>query len=181
MPTAFPISPFDPDGENWWSKGTAKLAKRICDAGLLVRGLRVQLRFGELTRAPLRLIRFEMNANEAECDWIARSPDPWDADLHPEIGRRHASLQALQDAIDVRQLLFTVLPDIDVARLRIYRESTNRGREMIISGQVHRNVPSFRTVRSIAMRAKLLGFRFSLENEILMSGRLGEEQHYRPA
>lgn len=180
MPTAFPISPFDPDGENWWSKGIATLAKRICSVGLFARELRVQLRFGELTRAPLRLIRFEMNANEAECDWIARSPDPWDADLRPEIGRRHASLQALQDAVDVRQLLFAVLPDIHAARLRIYRESAHRGREMIITGHVHRNTPSFRTVRSIAMRAKLLGFRFSLENETL-SGRLADEQQYRPA
>lgn len=181
MPTAFPISPFDRESENWWSKGTARLVKRICDVGLFVRGLRVQLRFGELTRAPLRLVRFELSANEAECDWIARQPDSWDADLPPEIGRRHASLQALQDAVEVRQLLFDVLPDVNVARLRIYRESSNRGREMIISGHVHRNTPSFRTVRSIAMRAKLLGFRFSLENEILMGGRPGEEPRGVPA
>lgn len=181
MSSAFPISPFDPESENWWSKGTARLAKRICDVGLFVRGLRVQLRFGELTRSPLRLIRFELNENEAECDWVARQPDPWDADLRPEIGRRHASLQALQDAVDVRQLLFEILPDINIARVRVYRESSNRGREMIISGQVHRNTPSFRTVRSIAMRAKLLGFRFSLENDFLMSGRFGEEPQYEPA
>ena len=180
MSFASPISPFDPESENRWSKRTARLAKRICDAGLFIRGLRVQLRFGELSRAPLRLIRFELTANEAECDWFARNPDFWDADLRPEIGRRHASLQALQDAVEMRQLLFTVLPDVDVAYLRIYRESSSRGREMIISGQVHRNTPSFRTVRSIAMRAKLLGFRFSLENEIL-SGRLGEERRGLPA
>lgn len=181
MSSAFPISPFDPESENWWSKGAARLAKRICDVGLFVRGLRVQLRFGELTRSPLRLIRFELNENEAECDWIARQPDPWDANLRPEIGRRHASLQALQDAVEVRQLLFEVLPDVSAARLRIYRESSNRGREMIIAGHVHRNTPSFRTVRSVAMRAKLLGFRFSLENEILMGGRLADEQRGLPA
>ena len=74
-----------------------------------------------------------------------------------------------------RQLLFEVLPDIGMARLRVYRESSHRDQEVIIFGQVHRNTPSFRTVRSIATRAKLLDVRFSLENEILMSGRLDEE------
>lgn len=140
----------------------------------------MQLRFGALSRAPLRLIRFELNADQAECDWIARNADAWDADLRPEIGRRHTSLQALQDVVEVRQLLFAVLPDINEAYLRTYRESSVRGREMVISGHVHRNTPSFRTVRSIAIRAKLLGFRFSLENEIL-SGRLGEERRGLPA
>jgi len=180
MSSAFPISPFDPESENWWSKGTSRLAKRICDVGLFARGLRVQMRFGELTRAPLRMIRFELNSNEARCDWVARAADPWDADLPIDIGRRHASLQALQDALDVRQLLFEVLPDLNVAHLRIYRESSNRSREMIISGQVHRNTPSFRRVRSTAMRAKLLGFRFSLEDEILC-GRALEEPRGLPA
>jgi hypothetical protein len=180
MSFAFPISPFDPESEHWWTKGTSRLAKRICDIGLFPRGLRVQMRFGELTRAPLRMIRLELNAHEAKCDWVARSADPWDADLPIDIGRRHASLQALQDALDVRQLLFEVLPDVNVAHLRIYRESSNRGREMIISGQVHRNTPSFRRVRSTAMRAKLLGFRFSLEDEILC-GRALEEPRGLPA
>jgi hypothetical protein len=114
MSSAFPISRFDPESENWFPKGNSRLANRICDLGLFVRSLRVRLRFGELTRAPLRLIRFELNANEAKCDWIARSADPWDADLHPNVGRRHASLQALQDALEIRQLLFEVLPDVNV-------------------------------------------------------------------
>lgn len=175
MSSAFPISPFDSENESWWSKGSTTLAKRITDASQFVRGLGVQLRFGELTRAPLRLIRFELNANEAQCDWIARSGDPWDQDLHPEIGRRHTSVQALHDAVEVRKLLFAVMPDVEVARLRIFRESSNGGREVIIRGQVHRSTPSFRTVRSIAMPAKLLGFRFALENEILISGRIDDD------
>ena len=180
MSSAIPISPFGPESENWWSKGTSGLAKRICDVGLLVRGLRVQMRFGELTRAPLRMICFELTANGAKCDWVARCADPWDADLPMDIGRRHASVQALQDALDVRQLLFEVLPDVNAALLRVYRESSTRGREMIISGQVHRNTPSFRSVRSTAMRAKLLGFRFSLEDEVLC-GRDLEEPRGLPA
>lgn len=76
MSTASAISPFDPESENWWSKGTSRLAKRVCDVGLFVRSLRVQMRFGDLTRAPLRMLRFQLNENVAECDWLARVPDP---------------------------------------------------------------------------------------------------------
>lgn len=171
MSTASAISPFDPESENWWSKGTSRLAKRVCDVGLFVRSLRVQMRFGELTRAPLQMLRFQLNENVAECDWLARLPDPWDGGLMPEIGQRHASLQALKDAVDVRSLLFEMLPDVDAAYLRIYRESLPRTRELIISGHVHRGVTSFRGVHSVAMRAKLLGFRFSLEDDVLRSTR----------
>ena len=85
----------------------------------------------------------------------------------PDIGQRHASLQALKDAVDVRYLLFEMLPDVDAAWLRIYRETPARARELIIAGYVHRNAISFRNVHSIAMRAKLLGFRFLLEGDIL--------------
>ena len=171
MSSAFPISPFDPESENWWSKGSSRLAKRICDVGLFSRTLRVKMRFGDLTRAPLRMLRFQLKENVAECDWVARLPDPWDEGLRPEIGRRHASLQALRDAVDVRSLLFRALPDVDAAYLRIYRETPVRARELVIAGHVHRDAASFRDVHSVAMRAKLLGFRFTLENEVLRATR----------
>ena len=95
-----PISPFDPDGQDWWSKGSSGLTQQISGVGRFLRDLRTQLRFGALSRAPLQLIRFEINQTSAECDWIARDPDRWDADLSRDIGRRHASLQALKDTID---------------------------------------------------------------------------------
>ena len=171
MSFASAISPFDPEGENWWSKGASRLAKRVCDVGLFVRSLGVQMRFGDLSRAPLRLIRLQLKESVAECDWVARSPDPWDMSLRPEIGRRHASLQALRDAVDMRCLLFYMLPDVDAAYLRIYRETFSDARELIIAGNVYRSAASFRNVHSVAMRAKLLGFRFSLEDDILLSTR----------
>ena len=163
------VSPFDPDRENWWSKQTSRLAKQICNAGLFLRSMRVQLRHGDLTRAPLHLLRFHLQDRVAECDWLARPADIWDRDLRPELGQRHASLQALKDAIDVRGLLFAMMPELETAHLRIYRESAAFGREVIISGQVQRHGSSFRNVGSIAMRAKLMGFRFILENEVLCS------------
>ena len=171
MSSAFPIFPFDPESEDWWSKGNSRLAKRVCDVGLFIRTLRVQMRFGDLTRAPLRMLRFQLEGRVAECDWLARLPDPWDEDLRPDIGQRHASLQALRDAVDMRSLLFHVLPDVDAAYLRIYRATATKPRELIVAGNVYREAASFRGVHSVAMRAKLLGFRFSLENDILRGTR----------
>jgi hypothetical protein len=167
MSSASAIPPFDPEREDWWSKGTSRLAIRVWDVGLFVRSLRVLMRFGDLTRAPLHMLRLQLKGRVAECDWLARPSDPWDADLRPEIGQRHASIQALRDAVEVRSLLFYMLPDIDAAYLRIYRESAADRRELVIVGHVQRGAASFRSVHSVAMRAKLLGFRFSLENDIL--------------
>jgi len=167
MSSVSAISPFDPESENWWSKETSGLAKRLCDVSLLIQRLRIQMRFGELSRAPLTLVRFQMKQSVVECDWLARLPDPWDEDLRPEIGQRHASLQALKDAVDVRSLLFYLLPDVDAAFLRIYRGNAACGRDLVIAGHVQRIAPAFRRIHSITMRAKLLGFRFALQNDIL--------------
>jgi hypothetical protein len=117
------------------------------------------------------MLRFQLKESVAECDWLARAPDPWDIDLRPGIGQRHASLQALRDAVDIRRLLFHTLPDVDTAYLRIYRETLTQTKELIIAGNVHRDTVSFRRVHSVAMRAKLLGFRFSLEDDILRGTR----------
>ncbi len=73
-----PISPFDPDGQDWWSKDGSGLTHQISGVSRFLRDLRIQLRFGTLSRAPLRLIRFEITETSAECDWIARDPDRWD-------------------------------------------------------------------------------------------------------
>src|SRR5882762_1433943 len=123
MSLASTFSSFDPESENWWSKGTSRLAKRITDVGLFVRAIRIQMRFGDLTRAPLRMLRFQITGNVVECDWLARSADPWDVSLRPDVGKRHASLQALRDAVNVQSLLFCTLPDVYAAYLRTYRET----------------------------------------------------------
>ena len=34
-------TPFDPQPENWWSKGSSRLAQQLCDASQFLRGLRV--------------------------------------------------------------------------------------------------------------------------------------------
>lgn len=82
------------------------------------------------------------------------------------MGRRHASLQALKDAIDVRNLLFYCVPAVDAGVLRVYRSGANYD-ELIITGTSERSDRHARSVRSLAMRAQLLGFRFSLNDGVL--------------
>ena len=161
------IFPSDPFSENWTLEGGDGLVKQLFKASQFLRGLRVQMRFGELSRAPLRLVRLQMLDTVVECDWQARSPDPWDADLSRSVQQRHASLQALRDAIDVRALLFDLMPQMETVHLRVYRKSSDYERELIIEGWAQRNDHAARNVHSLVMRAKILGFRFDLEGNAL--------------
>jgi hypothetical protein len=163
----FETNPFDPANKHPRSKGVVQATRRLLDVGDFFRRLRVQMRFGELTRAPLQLVSFQVVDKAADCNWIARPPDKWDAHLPRGIGQQHASLQAIRDAMDIRELLFATLPDIDSARLRVYRQPRRGGLELVITGSVDRADRPARNIRSLAMRANLLGFRFSLENGIL--------------
>ncbi len=132
-----------------------------------VRKMRREMRFGELSRAPIHLLRFQLLSGEVECDWVSRSADPWDSDLHPRIGEKNQTSQALKDAMIVRELLFTSLPEICAARLRVYRRTEEGSRELIIAGTVTREDDAPQGIRSIAMRAKLCGLRFWLNNGVL--------------
>jgi hypothetical protein len=153
------------------SRGNARdgagLMDTLCAAGEFVRALRVKLRFGELTRSPLRLLRLQVTESDLECDLLARHADHWDAGLSCKVRQKNEARQALQDAIEVRALLFKTLPGLDRGELRIYRE-TQSGRELIATGRVERKDRVTRNVRSLAMRAKLLGFRFAFEDDVLM-------------
>jgi hypothetical protein len=144
-----------------------EMMKRICDLGNFIRNFQLQARFGELSRAPLCLLRLQLCGDSAECDWLARPPDRWDVGLPPSVGERNASQQALKDAIAVRDLLFSVLPNLSTAAFRVYRRTPGDEPELIIAGAVSREEQAPMTVRSLAMRAKLLGFRFWMDDGIL--------------
>ena len=143
------------------------MVKHLSAIGDFVRKLRIQARFGELSRQPLRLLRLELREDCAECDWVSRPADQWDSELPPRVAERHVSEQALQDAIAIRKLLFRALPDLRTAFVRAYRRSPEGAPELIITGTVTREQHPPLTVRSLTMRAKLFGLQFSLDDGVL--------------
>lgn len=145
-----------------------RMMRHLCEIGDFVRRMRTHTRFGDLSRAHLKLLRFELHGDQAECNFLARRADPWDAGLPAAVAGRNVSAQALRDAISVRALLFRVLPDISRAVLRVYR-LTGESLELIITGVVRREEQAPATVRSLAMRAKLCGLQFWLDDGILES------------
>jgi hypothetical protein len=129
--------------------------------------IRRQLRFGELSRSQLRLLRLELKGDVAECEWMARAADIWDAGLRARTRNCNASLQALHDALAVRDLIFSEMAEVKTATLRAYRETAGQAPELIIAGVVERGAGAPRGIRSVAMRAKLQGLRFWLDDGIL--------------
>jgi hypothetical protein len=169
MPFASEVLSHDSFGEKWALEKDGGLAKQLFRVSRFLQSLRVQMRFGELSRAPIRLLRLQMAGKVVECDWLARALDPWDADLSRNVQQRHASLQSLRDAIDVRAMLFDFMPQIEMAYLRTYRESEDYEHELIIEGCAQRIDHAARNVHSLAMRAKILGFRFEMRGDALRS------------
>lgn len=168
-------SPFEDYRQKWESKRGLRLAEQICRVSNFLCRLRVQMRYGEFTRAPLRLVRLEILGDNVECDWTARPPDAWDADLPQNIASRHASLQALHDAIDMRSLVFRAFPGVETAHLRAFRDLPDKDPQMIVAGCVQRNDNSSRWLHSLVMRARVLGFRFRMEDDILCELPLGDK------
>lgn len=150
--------------------------RQLWEVADFVRTVRRRMRFGELSRAPLRLLRLELEGDTAECDWIVRPPDPWDSDLQQHTQDCNASSQALRDAMTVRDLLFGVLPDTRNAVLRSFRQYAREPSELVITGEICRETLSDFRVSSLAMRAKLCGFHFYLEDGILLPLHFGVEE-----
>jgi hypothetical protein len=145
-----------------------RMMRHLCEIGDFVRHMRIHTRFGDLSRARLKLLHFELRGDKAECNFLARPADVWDADLPSRVSDRNVSVQALRDAISVRALLFRILPDLSKAVLRVYRMS-GESIELIITGVVRREEQAPATVRSLTMRAKLCGLQFWLDDGILES------------
>jgi hypothetical protein len=142
-----------------------------------LRGLHREMRFGELSRAPLRLLRLELSDNCLACDWMARPADIWDEDLAQHVRERSFSEQAVRDAIRVRDLVFDALPTLECAVLHAFRPSGAREPpELIISGVALRDPPLIFRVNSLVMRAKLYGFHFELEDGVLQAVKEKKEE-----
>ena len=136
--------------------------RALWELGDFVRAMRREMRFGELSRTPLRLLSLEWHSDSVKCEWMARPADVWDADVSHLIRERKVTEQALKDAIAIRDLLFSVLPGITSANLRVYREGEPP--ELVIAGSVTRDSPALNGIRSLAMRVKLCGLHFQMEN-----------------
>ena len=117
--------------------------KTIAELGNLIRQVRSRIKYGELSRAPLDLLRIEVHGGQADCNWLARRLDVWDASLLRNRGTQLASEQALRDAIGVGQLLFDFLPDVHEAQLRAFRQSAREPPDLIITGKLRREVSRF--------------------------------------
>ncbi len=141
--------------------------RQLWEVADFVRAMRREMRFGEISRAPLRLLRVELRNETVECDWIARPPDIWDSGLRRPVRDRNESQQALLDAIAIRNLVFEAISKIDCAVLRAFRQPAREPPEMILLGTISREVPEVHRVSSLAMRAKLYGFCFVLEDGLL--------------
>jgi hypothetical protein len=140
------------------------MLKHLCDINNVLCRLRLQMRFGRLSRKPLELLRLELRGDSVACEWVARAPDPFDRSLPAHISERNATVQALEDAIAVRDLLFRALPHLTTADFRVYRESASDDPELIITGTVTRPEPVRYGIQSLIMRAKMCGFHFGLDD-----------------
>src|SRR4051812_25607531 len=138
------------------------MLNQLCDVRNALTRLRLQLRFGRLSRSPLHLMRLEWRGDHVECEWIARPEDKWDEMLPKHIGDSNASVQALEDTILVRDVVFNALPGISTATFRVYRGDGKEPQELIIIGTVTRPEPVRWNIHSLVMRAKLSGLQFSL-------------------
>jgi hypothetical protein len=141
--------------------------RQLWEVADFVRAMRREMRFGEISRAPLTLLRVEVRNDSVECDWMARPPDIWDASLRRPVRDRNESLQTLLDAIAVRNLVFDALPKMNCAVLRAFRQPAREPPEMVLLGTVSREMPEVHRVSSPVMRAKLYGFCFILEDGFL--------------
>ena len=141
--------------------------QQLYEVADFIRAIRRRLRFGELSRAPLRILRLELQSDTAECDWMTRPLDVWDSDLPPPVRDERTSRQTLVDAMALRAMLLDQLDSIRRAVLRGFRASEGEGPEPIILGTITREDPRLLRAASPVMRAKLCGFQFDLENGFL--------------
>lgn len=137
--------------------------KDLLDAAEFLKKVRRKLRFGAFSRESLLLLRFEWKGDSVECDWLMRAADQWDKDLPVHLARENQTLQSLRDAMSLREVIFKSFPAVMNAELRMFRADSAHRLEMVMTGSVSRSNETFERVASVAMRARLFGFRFTVE------------------
>jgi len=138
--------------------------KWLYDISDFLRRVRREMRFGERSRAPLKLVRLVVMEDVAECEWIARPADIWDKDLPAKVRGENEIHQALMDALGIREALFNLVPQVRYARVKIYRHPGTSSAQVIITGDLSREDEPPPRLSSLVMRAKLCGLRFNLSD-----------------
>jgi hypothetical protein len=141
------------------SSSRMKILANIAD---FVRRSRRQLRSGELSRESLQVLRVEWKGNSVECDWLMRPVDPFDKFVPHRLATENQTLQALRDALRLREIVLRSFPSAGVAQLRMFRADDNDHLELVVTGNVNRSDAELPRVPSLMMRAKMCGFRFSV-------------------
>lgn len=149
--------------------GLSPLMTELFDAMDFLERTRRRLRFGKLSREPLRLLRLEWKEIIVECDWLMRPPDPWDKFLPAGIADKQVSIQALRDALLLREMVFKAFPRTQHAELRMFRRRQDGSSEVLLTGSVSRSDQVLQRVPSVAMRARMCGFQFSMTQGVLES------------
>lgn len=152
--------------------------KELWELGEFIRKLRNRMSFGELSRAHLRLLRLELRGDSGEFDWLARPADVWAANLPRHIRDRDTSLQAVRDALALRDMFFASLPGIETAEFRTFRQEAREPSRLIIIGTVTRESTVVPRITSLVMRAKLCGLHFQMDDGVLEpldAGESGEQ------
>lgn len=141
------------------------LFNQVSRVSAFLRRFRLRLNYGGLSRAQIKLLRFELEGVSVKCHWLARQHPAVERGQANEQQRLHYSMQVLKDAIDIRSMLFESLPQIEEGYLEVYRNaSISLIQERIVLGYVQRNDHSSRNLHSIERRARNLGFNFQLES-----------------
>jgi hypothetical protein len=91
-----------------------------------------------------------------------RPIDPWDKYLPPRLATENQTLQAVRDALKLREVILRSFPAVGLAHLRMFRADENHRLELVMTGSVNRWDEEFHRVPSVMMRAKLCGFRFNV-------------------
>ena len=127
-----------------------------------VRRSRRQMRSGELSRESLQVLRVEWKGDSVECDWLMRPVDPFDRFVPPRLATENQTLQALRDALKLREMVLKSFPTAGSANLRMFRCDETHRLELVMTGNVNRWDAELHRVPSLMMRAKMCGFRFSV-------------------
>lgn len=136
--------------------------KELLDASDFLLAARRKMRFGAFSREPLLLLRVEWKGDTVACDWLMRPGDAWDKYLPDHIARENQTLQALCDALNLRETVFKCFPAVMNAELRMFRADADHRLELLMTGSISRSNEVLHRVPSVTMRAKLCGFHFTL-------------------